>query len=306
MYASKVNGNGSDVTMVITYPQKLQADGYDINLGLNVSNLKLVGQVENNYTFLCWDDNSDPPQLGTLLEFSSYSLGYPKQLLLENIETLCNGPLSIDAIDSVILTGFIGQGLGLSIIKTVHIEDSTFIRSAGVQFYESIIYIGYTGDMISFTIKNSLLIQKGLRGRPLMVGWEYSPQGAAPEFSILIENTNFNLIRPPLPDQPASMLLNLRSTIDPIKNPTPIISVNFTISKCNFVNYNLTALEVDMEGAIIVKDIYLNILDSKFRVPLKSYYNRQNFVVVSQDQDVLQTNVHTRLDGNSFSYNYNE
>jgi hypothetical protein len=293
MYASKVNGNGNDVTMVITYPQILPAGYSGIKIGLNVSNLKLVGQVENfNFTFLCWDYNIDPPQLGNMLELLPYSRGNPKQLLLENVLTLCKGPLYTEAIDSIILTEFIGQGLILHSVKNVHIEDSAF-------FCESI-NIGYGDELTSFTVKNSLLVQKGRGIIPLIrVDLWNSNLGVLPDVSILIENTDFELHQPrPPPNQPATMLLNLQT---PIGMNSIITSVNFTISECNFVNYNSTAIEVDVQDAIIVKDIYLNILDSNFRVTPDEYnFDKQNFVVVSQGRGVPQTNVHTRLDGNTF------
>ena len=57
-YACKVDGNGSDVTMIITYPQKTYYLIRDIALmalatiGGNISTLKIVGQVRDDYTFL--------------------------------------------------------------------------------------------------------------------------------------------------------------------------------------------------------------------------------------------------------------
>jgi hypothetical protein len=50
-YACRVNGNGSDVTIVITYPQEYHEEY--IEIGLNVRNMKLLGQVEDGYTFTC-------------------------------------------------------------------------------------------------------------------------------------------------------------------------------------------------------------------------------------------------------------
>jgi hypothetical protein len=277
-YAASVNGNGSDVTMIITYPQQMVGGEYSI--GNYVRNLKLIGQVQNGYTFTCLDSFSIVPD--------SESMGYPKQLWLENVQILGKGALSIQEMDSVSLTGFIGQGLSLSYVKTVHVEDSTFIYDGDLRpNYKSIIYFKSATDLTSFTIKNSSLVHKEEKGRPLVVDFWFSDG----DVSILIENTNFTLTRPPHHNQLAPMLLNVLSL-------SKITSVNFTISKCNFFNYNSTALEVDMLDKITVKDnIYLNILDSKFRVPPQSY--GINRVEVFQGLGT-QTNVHTRLDGNTF------
>ena len=76
-------------------------------------------------------------------------------------------------------------------------------------------------------------------------------------------------------------------------------SVKFTISKCNFFNYNSTALVVDMQSATTVEEIYLNILDSKFLVPRKYGSMRATGVAMIQGWGV-QANVHTRLEGNTF------
>jgi hypothetical protein len=281
-YACLVDGNGSDVTMVITYPQELLY-AQETKIGLDVRNLKLIGQAENGYTFICSDID-----LG--LSIMSDSMGYPKQLWLENIQTLCKGALSISDIDSVSLTGFIGQGLALSYVKTVHVEDSTFIYVGDPNNYKSIIYIGSAGDLTSFTVKNSSLVHKEERGRPLLIDF-WSSNG---DVMILFENTNFTLTQPPPPDQPAPMRLNFLQT------NSKITTLNFTISKCNFFNYNSTALEVDVQNAITVEDIYLNLLVSKFHVPLKYIMrSRVNGVVVFQGWDT-RANVHTRVDGNTF------
>jgi hypothetical protein len=98
------------------------------------------------------------------------------------------------------------------------------------------------------------LIHKELRGRPLVVDSWDSVRGARPDFSILIENTNFTLIQPPPPNQPAPIMMLL---IEETSSRT--ISVNFTVSKCNFYNYNFTALEVDMQDVSVFEDIYLII-----------------------------------------------
>jgi hypothetical protein len=213
----------------------------------------------------------------------SDSTGYPKQLWLVNVQMYCVGGLSIGFIDGVNLTGFIGQGLRIVSVKTVHVKDSTF---------ESFIYIGSIGDLTSFTVKNSSLhlVYKEQKGRVL----EVYILGGNEDISILFEKTDFTLTQPPPPDQLAPILLKFQ-TYSNIN-----ISVNFTISKCNFFNYNSTTLEVDVRSATSVEDIYLNILDSKFRVPQKYIDNMKsgvNGVAVLQGWDT-QANVHTRLDGN--------
>ena len=279
-YACLVDGNGSDVTMVITYPQELLYTQYT-KIGLNIRNLKLVGQAENGYTFICSDIN-----LG--LSITQDLMGYPKQLWLENVQMLCVGALSISNIDSVNLTGVTGQGLNVNYVKNVHVEDSTFIYVGDP--LKLIIYIGSIGDLTSFTIKNSSLIHKEQSSRPLQVDF-WSGSG---DVDILIENTNFTLIQPPPADQPATMLVNF------LQGNSKTTSVNFTISKCNFFNYNSTALAVDVQNAITIEDIYLNILNSKFLVPLKYIMtSRANGFTMSQGWDA-QANVHTRLDGNVF------
>jgi hypothetical protein len=245
-YACRVDGNGSDVTMVITYPQEYYEEY--IEIGLNVRNLKLIGQVEDGYTFTCTSTDNGS------MSIISDSMGYPKQLWLENVQMYYVGGLSIGFIDGVKLTGFIGQGLRVHVVsvKTVHVEDSTF---------ESLIYIGSIGDLTSFTVKNSSLhlVYKEQKGRVL----EVYILGGNEDISILFEKTDFTLTQPPPPDQLAPILLKFQ-TYSNIN-----ISVNFTISKCNFFNYNSTTLEVDVRSATSVEDIYLNILDSKFRVPQK-------------------------------------
>ena len=255
-YACLVDGNGSDVTIVITYPQELLY-AQNTKIGLNIRNLKLIGQAENGYTFLCSDIN-----LG--LSITQDLMGCPKQLWLENVQILCVGALSISNIDSVNLTGVIVQGLNINYVKNVHVEDSTFIYVGDP--LKLIIYIGSAGDLTSFTIKNSSLIHKEQSSRPLLVDF-WSSSG---DVNALIENTNFTLVQPPPPDQPATMLLNF------LQGNSKTTSVNFTISKCNFFNYNSTALGVDMQNAITIGDMYLNSL--LFQVPCtaKVYHEIQS------------------------------
>jgi hypothetical protein len=284
--ASNVNGNGSDVTMVITYPQKLSPWEF---IKLNVNNLKLVGQVENGYTLLCSFDNQPLDLKG----WSIYSES-AKQLLLENVQVHCMYSLSIFIIDSVSLTGFIGQVLSLSSIKTVHIEDSTFNIDGNPFTFEPIISIEIRNDLTSFTIKNSSLTNKELNRIPLLVDF----MGASDrDVSILIENTNFTLTRPPPPNQQAPILLRFNR----YNSSKTSFSVNFTISKCNFFNFNSTVLEVGINMPITVEDnIYLNILDSKFHVPQYTE-SGMNSVAVLPGWGT-QSNVHivTRVDGNTF------
>jgi hypothetical protein len=296
-YACQVYANGSDVTIVITYPQEYYgdyADGYvEIDLGRNTSNTKLIGQVEDGYTFICTDN------LILLIESSSeYSMSSdPRQLWLENVQVHgCAGGLTVSGIDSVYLTGFIGQGFTIfGNIKTVNIEDSTFIYSH-VRNPDKSIIENLSRTLTSFTVKNSSLIHKEQNGSLLETYLATIFKGQ--EFSILFENTNFTLTQPLPPDpQPAPMQLLLTDN-----NLATEISVNFTISKCNFFNYNSTALEFDVYDKYSESyvDMYLNVLDSKFHVPQKSIMiSRVNSVTVFQPLGV-QANVHTRIDGNTF------
>ena len=108
-----------------------------------------------------------------------------------------------------------------------------------------------------------------------------------------IENTNFTLVWPSSPDQPAAMQINFRNT------NSKSTSVKFTISKCNFFNYNSTALAVDMQSATTVEEVYLNILDSKFLLP--RMYDSMRAIGVAMIQGWgVQANVHTKFEGNTF------
>ena len=99
-FACSVYGNGSDVTMVIAYPQILLYEE-SMTIGIDIHNLKLVGQTENDYTFICSDSNPG-------IVIRSDPLDSPKQLWFENVQIHCVGELSISDIDSINLRGYIG------------------------------------------------------------------------------------------------------------------------------------------------------------------------------------------------------
>ena len=117
------------------------------------------------------------------MSITSNVIGYPKQLWLENIQVLCVGALSVIDIDNIKLTGFIGQGLKITNIKTVHVEDSTFIYAGDP--IKSIINIASAGGLASFTMKNSSVIHSNEMGWPLSANF-WSSSG---DVRIFIENT---------------------------------------------------------------------------------------------------------------------
>ena len=49
-YARGFDGNGGNVTLIITYPQELNYE--ETTIGHNISSLKIVGQVGDDYTFI--------------------------------------------------------------------------------------------------------------------------------------------------------------------------------------------------------------------------------------------------------------
>ena len=159
-FARSVYGNGSDVTMVITYPQILLYEE-TMTIGIDICNLKLVGQTENDYTFFCSDSNPG-------MAIRSDPLHSPKQLWFENVQIHCVGELSISDIDSVNLRGYVGQGFSTAAVKMVYVEDSTFIYVSG---YKSIIYISSVGLLSLFTIKNSSVIHNNETGGPLLINF---------------------------------------------------------------------------------------------------------------------------------------
>lgn len=289
-YACLVDGNGGDVTMVITYSQVLLYDQLT-KIGLDIRNLKLIGEAEDGYTFICSGLTGGLSIQGSPI----------KQIWLENIRLLCVGELSILDIDSVYLKGYVGQGLSTGAV-TVNIEDSTFVYVSG---YKSIIYIptmaGTSVFNVSVTLKNSSVIHKNKTGNPLSVHVDVD---WGVNFDIFIENTNFTLTQPPSPDQPAAMQVNIHPIHNPFSNQA--VSMNFTISKCNFFNYNSTGLEVVMEDGTAVEEMYLSIVGSQFFVPWDSYYGP---IMSSSGISVTQgwgedwggrANVHTRIEGNTF------
>ena len=271
-YASQyVDGNGGNVTIIITYPQQVFGWEY-IYIGKNISSLIIVGQVGDDYTFT--NGNS-----AASMSISSNVHVYensPEHLRFENVHCTCL--LTVTNIQKVEFKGYYNINpkyyLVLFIIASVTIEDSTL---TGVFFEPSC--------SSNIKIKNSSLINNDT-----MLSFNYlqsDSAGPIPQVDIFIEYTNFTFIPASSPDQPPYMAISFKNH--------EVSKANATISKCKFFNCNSTSLLVDMYGPTM-KDIHLSILDSDLYT---SRYNSRCGIVMTQVLDE-QANVYTRLNGNSY------
>ena len=161
--------------------------------------------------------------------------GSPKHLRFENVHFALQ--LTVDGIIHVEFKGYISQKvLSLSSITSLTIEDS---QLTNVTFNAS---MSKTDQ--SITIKNSSLINEDT-----MLHLDYSTGSKAVKVELFIEHTDFKFTPAPSPNQPPYTIISFGD----------VSTVNATISKCKFFNYNSTALVVDVPYHLSTKDVYLNM-----------------------------------------------
>ena len=188
--------------------------------------------------------------------------------------------------------GYIGQGLSFKKVANLTIEGSAI--TGAIAFYTS--YLGETPYMTtsiqSLTIRNSSVIHNDT-----LLDFEYFTDIPMHRMiEIFIEYTDLKATRAPphiynSQRQPPFMEMSLGGESENI-------SVNFTVSKCNFFNFfDSTALAVDMQEVLYTKDVYFSILDSHFYSPF--HYFSGNNIEITQGL-VQDLNVHTRFTGNTF------
>ena len=265
-------GNNSDITLVITYPQEVSGAWYYY---FNVSSLKFIGQG-GDFTFICHNSDSY-----LYIKYNIY--GFPKRVSFENIRMYCVPPLTIAGIRDVELKGYVGQGI-VTGATTLSIENSTLSNIFGDS---ALISFAWSG-LQNMTIKDSAVIHNDEKGRPLSILIDYSSRNFE-RVEILIENTNFTLTRAPPRDQSPITQLDFENHLENT-------SVNFTISNCQFFNYTSTAVLVNINKVAIIKDVYLNILDSTFTVP--DLLNLPGKGIEVAQEWSGRANICTRLEGN--------
>ena len=270
-YARGVDGKGGNVTLIITYPQELNYHAtMSINIGHNISNATIVGQVGDDHTFIATTND-------TVMRIYPDPLWgvSPRLLCFENIHSAC--PLVIHGIIQVQFKDYYNpRVLELFEISILTIEESTL---AGVHLYFS---TGLDQSTI-MKINNSLFINNDT-----ILDLKYianDSRGPISQVEIFIEHTDFKFTPAPSPDQPPYMAISFDD----------VSIIDIFVSKCNFFNDNSTTLAIEMYDSN-KNDVDISILDSHFYVSPYGFFGN----MVTSQIGVWQASISTRLDGNKF------